>query len=126
MKLIEVVTAYQALLKLKQVPFQYSVLIKLSKTINKLKENAEFFAEEEQKLVKEYSDKDADGNADVKDGKFTITDNAKRQDFILKKLELCNIEVEITADKINLPLSSVDAGLTLADLEAIEQFVEVE
>lgn len=120
MTLIQCLNAYIACTQLMEKECDYATAHSLLCLKRDLQPHADFYAQKEIELAKEYGEKDERGNLKVKDnGTFTFADPSKLNEYNRKKKELGEVEVEITARRIKPPDS-----IKPAQLESLDGFVE--
>ena len=89
MILLQAVTAYIAIQQLMEREMDYESAHALLVTKNRLKEHAEFYLREEQKLAQTYGERDKEGRVVFDErGRFRMADEAAAQEYARKRAEL--------------------------------------
>lgn len=127
MKLSKLANAHTALKKLGEfsseeipVTFFYGI----AKIIKALTPEFDFYSEKLRELIKQYADKDKDGNIFGKDGSFSIPAE-RAEEFLQKQKELDDIECDLDFKPVTV---KSDWRLPISGLElvALEDFLDIQ
>ena len=120
MILLKAVTAYIAVQQLMEREMDYESAHALVVLKGRLKEHAEFFMAEEQKLAQEYGAKNEDGRVTIDEhGRFRMRDEAAGAEYNRKRRELAAVNVE---DIEPVTVHRIDR-ISPAQIEALEGVV---
>ena len=111
----KVVTAVAAINRIRQRVKGHDAL-NLFHLKNKLQEQVDFQAEEEQKLIDEFGGKVADN------GMVLIDDAEKRKAFQEEYMKLLELDVEIETSPLSMSLDR-NPDITLEDIEQLDGFI---
>lgn len=114
------VRAYQALNKLASLPMPAQTAHALYKLRKALEPQWEFQAEREQAIVGSLGAKVAP------DGTVEFRQPADRVKFAEQMAALAKMDVDVPFARVSVRLADLSAPLTMDDLAALEEFVEVE
>jgi hypothetical protein len=122
MKLINKVNAYITAEAMSGEVWSYDLALALVKVKAAVKEDAAFFIEEEQKLVKLFADLNEDGSIRLgKNGTFTFKDPARVGEYGRLRTELCNTDAGEAPGVITVkPPAEIKPGY----IEALTGFIE--
>lgn len=124
MKLHKIVIAYQNFASICALKVSTEIRHKLKKLKDFLLWEFEFYCEEEQKIIEEYSDKDESGNAIINGTTAKVSDSAKFAECNQKLEELKNTEIECALEKILIPEKDiVSQPISLDEEEALQNFI---
>ena len=102
-----------ALTKLSKLDLKAVEAVKLARLLGKVESELRYFEETRMSLFKKYG-KEQNGGYEIL--------NEKRCDFLKEYRELCNTEIELEAEKVNIRSEiSIDAASVLA-LDGIVEF----
>lgn len=122
MKLIEVVNAYLAADEMSREKLPYAVSLALVKVKRALKDEFDFFVEQESKLVAQYAAQDSRGNIRMRpDGRFVLRDPADGADYERQRRELGETEIAPTHKLVRV---RAPEEIKPAHIEALEGFIE--
>ena len=113
-QLKDIVLAVPALSKLSAGDLQLRLAYKLKRMITALQKEADFFAEQRQKIFEKY------GTAQ-KDGTFTF-DNEGEKKASLELEALLDMEVEAEYQTLEIPVTE-DLRLSVHDIDALTPFI---
>lgn len=100
------------------------VAYRIAKNYNAIKKELEDYENARIKLLKEYSNKDDDGNAKIIDNNYDIIDGC--MDLVNKEIdELKNEKIDLDIKKVTLEDVEI-AGLAPIELESIEFMLDFE
>ena len=106
-------SALPALSKLSKLDLKAAEAVKLARLLGKVESELRYFEETRMSLFKKYG-KEQNGGYEIL--------NEKRGDFLKEYRELCNTEIELEAEKVNIRSEiSIDAASVLA-LDGIVEF----
>lgn len=121
MKLMEAVNAYMAADEMSREKWPYAISLAVVKVKRALRDEVNFFLEEERKLVARYAATDARGNIRLtEEGKFVFKDPLEGADYERQRQELGETEVTPTH---NLLQVRAPAEIKPAYIEALEGFI---
>lgn len=122
MKLIQIVKAYPAMLRLKELVLPFSIALKISRLSQQIENDFLFFAQEEQKLVTLYKDST---DKEVLDDKVMISDPIKREQFMTKRTTLEMMEMS-GYERILMKESDFECQcITAEQLLSLGPFIEI-
>ena len=105
--------AFPALTKLSKLDLKAAEAVKLARLLGKVESELRYFEETRMSLFKKYG-KEQNGGYEIL--------NEKRSDFLKEYSELCNTEIELEAEKVNIKSEiSIDAASVLA-LDGMVEF----
>ena len=105
--------AFTALTKLSKLDLKAVAAVKLARLLGKVESELRYFEETRMSLFKKYG-KERNGGYEIL--------NEKRGDFLKEYRELCNTEIELEAEKVNIRSEiSIDAASVLA-LDGIVEY----
>ena len=123
MTLLEAVSAYLAAESLMREPCAYETAAALVLLRGRLRELADYYLEEERKLIAAYAAREADGAVKFSGTGFLFEDPARAQDYEEKRRALGGTEVDVSFEKIH---AAPPERLTPAALEALAPIIEFE
>lgn len=124
MILLKAVTAYIAIQQLMEREMDYESAHALLVMKNRLKEHAEFYIREEQKLAQTYGERDADGRVTFDErGRFHMKDETAAQEYAAKRAELAAVPVEDAPEPVTV--RKIDR-ISPAQIEALTDIVNFE
>lgn len=122
MKLIEVVNAYMAADEMSREKWPYAISLAVVKVKRALRDEMNFFLEEERKLVASYAATDDRGNIRLTpEGRFVFRDPADGADYERKRRELGETEITPTHKLLRVKAPS---EIKPSFIEALEGFIE--
>ncbi len=121
MLLIEAVTAYTAALAMMETETDYATAHALVLLKKRLQPHAEFFAERELELAREYGAAGPDGKLAADElGRFPFRDEEAGREYQRRKLELGSVELQEAWEKLRAPRPE---RIRPAVLEALSPFI---
>lgn len=119
--LIECVDAYLAANGLMEVEWDYPSAYALTRLRRALQPHADFFIQEENKLTRQYGQKDREGQVCfTQRGTFLFEDPAQAGEYNAKRQALGAVEVELDWEEKALPSPE---RIRPAQIEALEGFI---
>lgn len=120
-KLIRCVNAYMAVNGLMEVEWDYPSAYILTQLRRALQPHADFFIQEENKLIRQYGQKDREGQVCfTQRGTFLFEDPAQAEEYNAKRQELGAVEVELDWGERSLPCPE---RIRPTQIEALEGFI---
>ncbi len=121
MYLCQCVAAYAAVLALMRKEADYETAYALVTLKRLLEPHAEFFCEEEMKLVREYAEEDGSGGLKLtENGGFIFRDKALAPEYARRRSELGEVEVREEFPRFTLPRPK---SILPSHLEALDAFI---
>lgn len=109
-----IINGYKKINELNNIKLPAAISLKLYRFKNKLKEYYDWQSEEEKKIFEEYG-------AKFEDGKITLEEENKIQEFAERLNSMGSIEVDI--DKMEIPVE-VFGEISVEDLEILDGIFE--
>lgn len=122
MYLKQCVDAYGAVLDMMEKEWDYTTAHALVTLKRRLQPQADFFAQEEMKLVKEYGKTDANGKVVFTErGTFMFREQELAEEYAERRVKLGMVEVQEEYKPLRVPMPE---RITPAQLEALGNFLE--
>lgn len=123
MKLYEILNFADIYPEIRDTKMPFKTTYKLTMLSKKIEENATFYREELQKLLKEYAELDENGEIKFNDNGDVNLKPETRDEFNEKWTELQNIEVEVD-DKLRFDVDELDGiEFSLRSTQMIMPFI---
>lgn len=122
MKLMEVVNAYLAAEEMSREKWPYAVSLAVVKVKRALKDEFDFFVEQERELIARYAAQDDRGNIRLTpEGRFVFRDPADGADYERQRRELGETEITPTHKMVRV---QAPAEIKPGHIEALDGFIE--
>lgn len=124
----KIIKAMPALAELKKLRLPYDTARDVHKMHKTLEAEYQFFAQEEEKLIKEYAEKDKSGKPKISEsGRITFSNIKAKIAYSERLAELGNTDAKIEIPFISLSGSDIGGQLIAPEtIEALEDFITFE